>query len=129
MSTPILGDEMSILKDKVKNTRVSVVDEVEYGTYLWKMPDGSYVSDGEQNFLAVMSMRGDLSRIAKLSEVARAYGIDEGGPIFFPGMRMISDEEHAEQTQRLAEGYIPDDHDIPALVDAAKAQKAGLTDD
>lgn len=121
--------DLSILKDVVKNPRVSVVDEVEYGTYLWKMPDGSYVSDGNENFLAIQSMRNDLSRITKLSAEARSYGIEEGGPVFFPGMRMISDAEYAEQKDRLAQGYIPDDHDIPALVDSIKGKDAGLTDD
>jgi hypothetical protein len=117
------------LNSVIKNPRVSVVQEEEYGTYLWKMPDGTFVADGDQNFLAIFSMRGDLIKIARLRAAAKSYGIEEGQPAFQAGMRMISDEEYQEQRDRMSAGEIPDEFDISALKDGIKAKEAGLTDD
>jgi hypothetical protein len=113
----------------IKNSRISVVDEVEYGTYLWKMPDGTYLADADQNFLSIFSMRNDLVKISRLSSAARSYGVDEGQAVFFAGMRQIDDDEYESQKQRLAAGEIPDEFDISSLKDSIKAKEAGLTDD
>lgn len=117
------------LSSVIKNQRVSVVDEVEYGTYLWKMPDGTYLADADQNFLSIFSMKNDLVKITRLSAAAKSCGIDEGQAVFFAGMRQISDDEYEVQKQRLGAGEIPDDHDIAALVESAKAKRAGFSDE
>lgn len=97
-----------------------VVDEVSYGLYVWVMPDGRWVGDDEGNFLNIASMKGDPKRIAELVQAARSYGINEGGPVFLSGHRQIDDEEYANQKARMAFGLIPDENDIPALMEEAR---------
>ena len=82
------------------------------------MPDGSFIADEDRNFLNIPSQAGDLTRIAKLREFVRLeFGITEGQPIFFPGHRRVSDEEYANQQYRMKEGLIPDEYDLPAIVE------------
>lgn len=103
-------------------SRMSVVEEAhhQFGLYLWKMPNGSFVADQYGNFLNVASEFGDLKKIAELRSAAKSYGIYEGSPEFFPGHRRISEEEYIEQKQRLADGLVPDREDIGSLIDDLK---------
>lgn len=112
----------------IKRAKVSVVDEVPYGIYMWLLPDGSYIGDGEGNFLSITSMYGDLVRTARLKEAAAAYGVTTGQAKFFSGSRQITDEEYSEQVSRLAGGLVPDEYDIPSLVETMKSTEKGLTD-
>ena len=92
-----------------------VFDEHDrFGVYLWQMPDGSVVADEDKNFLSIASAYGDAERIAKLKRAAEQCGIFEGSPLFMPGHRKVTDEEYAEQQQRLESGLIPDEYDIGA---------------
>lgn len=104
------------------NTRKAptIVDEVNYGVYVWEMPDGRWVADEDENWLCIASMRGDLRRMQELAAAARSFGIEEGHPEFLAGHRLVSDEEYETQKQRMAWGLIPDDHDIPALAEDLK---------
>ena len=81
------------------------------------MPDGSYVSDGEGHFMSINAQYGDIKRQNQLRDAAKAFGITEGKPVFFPGQRQVTDEEYEEQKERLLDGQIPDDHDLAALVE------------
>jgi len=121
-------DDEELLKKVVKNARVSAVEEADYGLYYWKMPDGTYIGDDEGNFLVVPSMRGDLTKMAKMADAARSLGVNEGQPVFMAGQRKVTDEEYQEQLERLAAGEQPDEWDVPALIDTMKAQEAGLRD-
>lgn len=112
----------------IKKAKVSVVEEVGYGIYMWKMPTGDYVGDGEGNFLSITSMSGDISRMARLKDAVRAYGVTTGQAVFLAGSRKVTDEEYQEQVERLAGGLVPDEYDIPSLIESAKSQDKGLTD-
>lgn len=100
-----------------------LVREVDYGVYVWEMPNGQWVGDDQGNFLNVAAMAGDQKKIKNLKDAVRGYGIEVGQPLFLPGHRRVTDEEFEEQKLRLALGLIPDDHDIPALVESAKSKK------
>lgn len=111
---------MMDLSELNKKKQPRVIDEVNYGVYVWQMPDGRWVADDEGNWLNIASMRRDPKRIAELVQAVRSFGINEGGPVFLAGHRQIDDEEYANQKARMAFGLIPDESDIPALMEEAK---------
>lgn len=100
------------MKTNIKSVSQGQFDQ--FGVYLWKMPDGSYIADDNRNFLSIASSFGDVSRISKLRSYVKTLGISEGSPEFFAGHRKVSDEEYAEQQSRLKSGIIPDEYDLPA---------------
>ena len=100
--------------------KVTAIDEVNWGLYAWQMPDGSLVSDDEGAYLSIPSIKGDIKQIKKLKNVAKEYGLGEGKPIFFAGHRAVTDEELAEQKQRLELGLVPDVQDMPAMMEYVK---------
>jgi hypothetical protein len=113
--------------DKVINgplgkTRVRVIEEQfsDAGIYVWQLPSGKYFTDGEGNALSIESMINDVAKIKELTEAAAYYGQPEGKPVFFSNVRKISDEEYSEQQDRMAQGFIPSENDLGALI-AAKA--------
>mgnify|MGYP003348430536 CR=1 FL=1 len=108
--------------------KITPVEEVNWGLYLWQMPDESVVMDEEGNYLCIKSIRGDITQIQKLKRAAREYGINEGKPIFFSGHRQITEEELEEQKQRAEMGLVPDPQDIPAMMEYFKeAKEMGLS--
>jgi hypothetical protein len=103
--------------------KVTPVEEVNYGLYLWQMPDESVVMDDEGNYLSISSMRGDIRQIKKIKEAAKHYGIDEGKPIFFSGHRQVTEEELQEQKQRAELGLVPDSRDLQAMMEYVKEMR------
>lgn len=97
--------------------RISSVQETPYGLYVWRMPNGQIVGDDEERFLSIAAKEGDLSKIVELQRAVRHYGITEGGPLFLPGRRKVTDEEYAEQIARMEMGLTPDPYDVGALKD------------
>lgn len=97
--------------------RISSVQETPYGLYVWRMPNGQIVGDDEERFLSIAAKEGDLSKIVELQRAVRHYGITEGGPLFLPGRRKVTDEEYAEQVARMEMGLTPDPYDVGALKD------------
>lgn len=93
------------------------VKETRRGVYLWGMPNGSFVGDGEGHFLMIESMEGDQTRMRALADSARDCGVDEGQPVFFRGNRIVDDEEYDHQKQRFEWGLTPDPLDIAAAED------------
>lgn len=91
------------------------VKETRRGVYLWRMPDGKFVGDGEGHFLMIESMEGDQQRMRALADEARSLGVDEGTPCFFRGNRIVTDEEYEYQKQRFEWGLTPDPLDIAAV--------------
>jgi hypothetical protein len=107
--------------------KVTTVEEVNYGVYVWQMPDSSVVRDEEGNYLTIPSMKGDIRQINKLKKAAKEYGLDEGKPIFFSGHRIVTDDELAEQKARGEMGMVPDPQDMPAMMEYIKeAREMGL---
>lgn len=102
---------------KLNTTRKHIVEEVGYGLYVWEMPDGRWVGDDEGNFLNIASMKGDKKRMQQLKDAAAQFGITSGQPFFLSGHRQVTDEEFENQKRRLAFGLLPDEYDIPALME------------
>lgn len=108
----------------VKSKRSFVSDGINWGLYVWQMPDGKTLGDNDGNVLNVPAARGDLLQISKLSRyVKEVLGINSGEAVFYEGTRRVSDEEHDDQMARLIDGYTPDPYDIGALRDEARAKK------
>lgn len=99
----------------LKSKGAQEVKETRRGVYLWQMPDGKFVGDGEGHFLMIESMEGDQQRMRALADAARDCGVDEGQPCFFRGNRIVTDEEYDYQKQRFEWGLTPDPFDIAAI--------------
>jgi len=108
----------------IKNVRQTEVEESTLGIYVWEMPDGRWIGDDDGNFLSVTSRKGNRSRIDALAREVRSFGIYEGGPKFLSARRKITDEEYAEQEQRLRWGLVPDPLDIGNYKDEMKNLRA-----
>jgi hypothetical protein len=67
-------------------------------------------------------MKDDESRIALLRAEASWNGQPDGQAVFFPNVRKVSEEEYSEQIDRMAQGYIPSETDLGALIAAKKTQ-------
>ena len=103
--------------------KVTPIDEVNWGMYMWQMPDGTLVVDEEGAYLSIQSIKGDLVQINKLRKAAKHYGLEEGKPLFFSGHRPVTDEELEEQRTRLEMGLVPDEQDMPAMMDYVKEMR------
>ena len=107
--------------------KITPVEEVTYGIYVWQMPDGSIVMDEDRNYLNVAAMKGDITRINNLKKAAKELGLDEGKPLWFSGHRRVTNDEYQEQKQRLEWGLIPDELDVPAIKeDLMEKKKMGI---
>lgn len=102
---------------------ITPIDEVNWGLYMWQMPDESVIMDEDGNHLCIPSLKGDIVQIKKLKRAAQEYGVNEGKPIFFAGHRQITDEELEEQKKRSELGLVPDPQDLPAMMEFIKEQK------
>lgn len=95
--------------------KVSIVEESQFGLYVWVTEQGGVVMDEDGNYLNIPAMKGDQARIELLRQAAKDYGVDGGSPRFFSGYRRVTDEEREYQEKRLALGLIPDELDLPAF--------------
>lgn len=91
----------------MKKPRTRIVSETNKGIYVWKLPNGEYLSQGLY-ILSIQAVRGDLSAMKTLAQAARAYGYPDGTPEFQEGYRKVSDEEFEMQYERMLNGLIPD---------------------
>jgi hypothetical protein len=119
------------LLSKVKKPRVQIIEEPfsNVGIYVWQLPTGKFFTDGEGNALSISSMKDDLAKQKELADAAKYYGEPEGKAVFFPNVRKISDEEYSEQRDRMAQGLIPSQNDLGALIAAKKTAEAYGYDD
>jgi hypothetical protein len=122
MNIDTTKDIGQVMPNQIGKTRVSVVEEPfsDYGIYVWQLRSGKMFTDGDGNALSIDSMKGDESRIALLRNEATWLGQPDGQAVFFANVRKVSDEEYSEQIDRMAQGYIPSETDLGALVDAKK---------
>ena len=102
--------------------KVSIVEEVDYGMYIWQLPDGKFVTDGEGGYLSIPSKKGDVRRIKHLKDTAKSYGL-EGRPVYWTGHRPVTEEEYENQKLRMEWGLVPDEMDLPALMEDLKKIK------
>jgi hypothetical protein len=105
---------------QIGESKVTVLDkQYAWGIYFWKKANGKPFTDGNGNVLNVPSHRGDALQIQKLTREATALGQGDGSYEFMPGVERISDDEYAEQLDRMKQGLIPNLNDLGA-VQAAK---------
>ena len=107
-------------------TKITEVQETDYGLYLWEMPDGALVADDEKNFLNIPAKQGDQEKIKLLRDAVKSFGINEGRPVFLAGNRRVTDEEYEDQKQRQEWGLIPDELDYGAARDELMSNNKGL---
>lgn len=110
----------TIMGLKLTTTGKSIVEEVPYGTYLWQLPNGQYISDGEGHYLMIFAIKGDKKRIEALRKAAEDCGVTTGRAVYVTGQRPVTDEEYEEQRQRLVFGLVPDTMDLPSLLEDKK---------
>lgn len=108
---------------KIKTLGKHEVKETRRGVYLWQMPDGKFVGDGEGHYLMIEAIEGDQVRLRALVDEVRSFGIDEGAPCFFRGNRIVNDEEYEHQKQRFEWGLTPDPLDVAAAKDDMDASR------
>jgi hypothetical protein len=124
MNIDVNKDFGQVMPNQIGKTKVSIVEEPfsNYGIYVWQLASGKFFVDDHGNALSIDSMKGDESRIALLRNEAAYNGQPHGQAVFFPNVRKVSDEEYSEQVDRMAQGYIPSETDLGALVAAKKTQ-------
>ena len=112
----------------MSNMKVTPVEEVNWGLYLWQMPDESVVMDDEGQYLCIPSVKGDIIQIKKIKKAAQELGLEEGTPIFFSGHRQVTNDELEEQKARAELGLVPDPQDLPAMMEYVKeAREMGIS--
>jgi hypothetical protein len=100
-----------------------IVDDLNYGVYIWRDGKGRAVVDSDYNYLMIASKKGDAKKIRLLTEAVRSFGIEDGAPEFCAGSRPISDAEFEVQKERQANGEVPDEYDLGNLIDEFNYQK------
>jgi hypothetical protein len=110
----------------MKRTRITEVEETDYGLYLWEMPDGSLVADDQKNFLNIPAKKNDREKIKLLTDTVKSFGIHEGHAVFWAGHRRVTDEEYEYQKQRMEWGLIPDELDYGAARDELMSMQKRL---
>lgn len=100
-----------------------LVDDIQYGVYIWRDARGRIVADSDYNYMLIPSRKGDLHKIKLLEQAARSYGIMDGGPEFMAGARPISDAEWEHQKARQEAGLVPDEYDLGNLIDEYNYEK------
>lgn len=111
------------------NKRTRVVDEIGYGVYVWEMPDGKWVGDDEGHYLTLTCKKGDMMKIMPFVDVVKRFikeaGYDFSGKLkYIDGTRPVTDEQYAEQQQRMSLGLVPDPYDLGSLIEERKQAQA-----
>lgn len=109
--------------EQKKNHKLSVVQETQYGVYVWITADNKIVVNENGDYLSVAAKENDLIKMSAIAKAAKYWGIEGGRPLFLPGRRKITDEEYEEQKARLKAGLTPDPYDAPALRDEIRDRR------
>lgn len=105
---------------QIGESKVTILDkQYDWGIYFWKKANGKPFTDGKGSVLNIPSNRGDMIQINRLIQEATALGHGDGSYEFMPGVGRVSEEEYAEQMDRMKQGLIPNLNDLGA-VQAAK---------
>lgn len=109
---------------KLETKNVQHIEEVPWGCWLWRMPDGSFVADDDNNFLRLFGTKDNEKQKQLMRDFVRSeFGITDGKPFFMSGVRPVDDEEYQHQKQRLEWGLIPDPLDIGAINEGRNASR------
>lgn len=110
--------------EKIGKSKATIIPKkYDWGVYVWKRANGKWFTDGQGNILNIPSMRGDISKLAELRSAAAHYGEPDGQPVFFAGLSRVSEEEYAEQVDRMKNGLIPNLNDLGAVHAAQQTLK------
>lgn len=105
--------------DQIGNSKVTILDKkYDWGVYVWIKANGKPFTDGNQSVLNIPSHRGDVNQIEKLRQAAAHYGHGDGKAEFYAGVARVSEEEYAEQVDRMSQGLIPNMNDLGAVMAA-----------
>lgn len=72
--------------------------------WVWELPDGTFLSDGDGNHLCMNGMRHDLHSMTKMREAATYYGYPEGRPRFLEGREKVTQAQWEAQMEAFTEG-------------------------
>jgi hypothetical protein len=102
--------------------KTSVVNEVPWGMYVWELPSGEVLGDGDGNIMNCFVWEAKDRPAAKtaITRAAKEYGFEEGTAVWWGGQRPIDDNELERQLERAEQGLTPDPLDIAAFNDDAK---------
>lgn len=124
-----MNSEKFKVPGQVGESKITVMDKAyDWGIYFWKKANGKPFTDGHGSVLNVPSHRGDALQIRKLVQEATSLGQGDGSYEFIPGVERVSEDEYAEQKERMAQGLIPSLNDIGAVM-AAKQTLAMYGDE
>ena len=107
----------------MKNVKKQIIDEYNWGVYIWKTPDNKVIKNENGDFLQIMSLKDDQRQIEKLRRAAKACGVDGGTPLFLSGRRPVTDEQYEYQKMRMNAGLVPDELDYFAAKEDLEAKK------
>lgn len=99
----------------VNKSKVSLVNEHEYGVYVWYTEDGRRVEDSDGNVMNIPARLNDPEAIKAITEAAHYYGVPGGKAVFLGGRRPVTDSEYEDQNARLRAGLVPDPMDYKAM--------------
>ena len=114
---------------KIGKTKITHIDKgsgqrnmfgYEWGLYFWRLSNGHLFKDNEGRLLNIPSVKGDIGQMSKIRQVAASYGQPDGEAWFYAGANRSTDEEYAEQLDRLDQGLIPSMNDLGAVAAAKK---------
>ena len=115
---------------QVGESKLTVLDkQYDWGIYFWKKANGKPFTDGNGSVLNIPSHRGDALQISRLQQEATALGQGDGSYEFMPGVSRVSEDEYAEQVERMNQGLIPNLNDIGAVMDAKRTIAMHGSDD
>ncbi|AWN03914.1 hypothetical protein PBI_PEREGRIN_74 [Rhodococcus phage Peregrin] len=88
---------------KPNKPKISIVSETNYGLYFWKLPNGRYFQDDDNNILNIESKRGDILKMNALREAAIYWGADPNGKPHFVETTRATEGEFQEQLRQMLE--------------------------
>jgi hypothetical protein len=113
------------MTEGLKRLNREVVEEVPYGMYVWELPSGEILGDGDGNVMNVFCMKSNQLAIEALTRAAKSYGFADGKAVWWSGKRPITDEEYEEQLARARWGMVPDPLDYGAIREEELARRNG----
>lgn len=90
--------------------QIRPVEEFNWGVYVAKSHD-RYIKDTDENYLCIASRRNDTSKIKKLVQTAKSYGLDGISVEFRGGASQISEEEYQYQKAAMESGLVLPEYD------------------
>lgn len=105
-----------------KTKNISQVEEVPWGMWVWELPSGEILGDGDGNVMNCMIWDRAHREAGKraIAQAAKSYGFGEGEAVWWSGVRAIDDEQLEEQIERAKAGLVPDPLDIAAINEEAR---------